>query len=452
MSGQTQILMSSGPGVHGFLAEYANDVDDTLRGLPSEVIGSSNELNGPDRVVNGVFLQSKYYQSASKTVAAAFDSNSGDYRYLGQVLEVPKDQWGDCVKFMRKRIEQGKVPGIENPADAEKIVHRGSVTYEQAKNIARAGNIDSLIFDAKTQIVSSISVFPVSFAVTFAHSRWRGESIKDATMAALGCAVLSGSTMILTGVVNAQLLRTGIGAFGATSVRNGVQAISRTPAGREVARRIATASLGKSVAGGAAVNHVSRLLRTNAITAAVAAIVTSTPDFYRAAFKRSISWQQFAKNTAINTTGVATGAAGWIGGAAVGSIFPGIGTVAGGLVGGIVGSLGAGIGGTTAAKFLVDKFVKDDSEHFELLQREMEQLASEYLLTENEFESILTKINKKVNPRWLRRMFKQKDQPTFLRVEFEHLFRKIVRKRPKVALPSVKQLEKTIDEIRRESI
>ena len=449
---QTQISMYPSPSGHGFAAEDANNINDILRGITAEVIGASNELNGPDRVVNGVFLQSKYYQSASKTVAAAFDSNSGDYRYVKQVLEVPKDQWEDCVKFMRKRIEQGKVPGIKNPADAEKIVRQGSVTYQQAKNIARAGNIDSLIFDAKTQIVTSISVFPISFAVTFAHSRWRGESIKDATMAALGCAVLSGSTMILTGVVSAQLLRTGIGSFGATSVRNGVQAISRTPAGREVARQLATVSLGKSIAGGAAVNHVSRLLRTNAITAAVAAVVTSTPDFYRAVFKRSISWQQFAKNTAINTTGVVTGTAGWIGGAAVGSIFPGIGTVAGGLIGGIVGSLGAGIAGTTAAKSLADKFVKEDSEHLvELLQKEIGQLASKYMLTEDELESILTEIDEKVDPRWLCRMFKQKDQSIFLRVEFEHLFREVVQKRPKIALPSVEQLGSVIEDIRLET-
>ena len=449
---QTQILRYPLPGGHGLAAEDANNLNDKLRGKIAEVIGISNELNGPDRVVNGVFVQSKYFRSASETVAAAFDSNSGYYRYEGQVLEVPKDQWEDCVKFMRKRIEQGKVPGIENPVKAEKIVRQGSVTYQQAKNIARAGNIDSLIFDAKTQIVTSISVFPVSFAVTFAHSSWRGESIKDATMAALGCAALSGSTMILTGVVSAQLLRTGIGTFGSTSVRNGVQTISRTPVGREVARRIATVSLGKSVAGGAAVNHVSRLLRTNAITAAVAAVVTSTPDFYRAVFKRSISWQQFAKNTAINTAGVATGAAGWIGGAAIGSIFPGIGTVAGGLIGGIVGSLGAGVAGTTAAKSLADKFVKDDSKCLiELLQGEIERLASEYMLTEGEFESILTKINEKVNPKWLRRMFKQKYPSIFLRVEFEHLFKEIVRKRPKVSLPSMEQLEGAVDEICLES-
>ena len=449
---QTQISMYPSPSGHGFAAEDANNINDILRGITAEVIGASNELNGPDRVVNGVFLQSKYYQSASKTVAAAFDSNSGNYRYVKQMLEVPKDQWEDCVKFMRKRIEQGKVPGIENPADAEKIVRQGSVTYQQAKNIARAGNIDSLIFDAKTQVVTSISVFPISFAVTFAHSRWRGESIKDATMAALGCAVLSGSIMILTGVVSAQLLRTGLGSFGATSVRNGVQAISRTPAGREVTRQLATVSLGNSIAGSAAVNHVSRLLRTNAITAAVAAVVTSTPDFYRAVFKRSISWQQFAKNTAINAAGVITGTAGWIGGAAIGSVFPGVGTVIGGLVGGVVCSLGAGIGGTTAAKFLADKFVKDDLERLiAILQKEIERLSSEYMLTEGEFESILTEINEKVNPKWLHRMFKQKDQSTFLRVEFEHLFKAIVRKRPTVSLPSVEQLKSAMEDIRLES-
>ena len=453
---QTRILRYPSPGAHGFAAEDANNLNDILRGKIAEVIGTSNELNGPDRFVDGKFVQSKYYRSASETVAAAFDSSSGDFRYGCQVLEVPKDQWEDCVKLMRKRIEQGKVPGIKNPAKAEKIVRRGSVTHEQAKNIARSGNIDSLVFDAKTQIVTSISVFPISFAVTFAHSRWRGESIKDATIAALGCAGLSGSTMILAGVVSAQLLRTGIGAFGATSVRNGVQSISRTPAGREVARRIATVSLGKPVAGAAAVNHVSRLLRTNVITAAVAAVVTSTPDFYRAVFKRSISWQQFAKNTAINATGVATGAAGWIGGAAggaaIGSAFPGPGTVAGGLIGGIVGSLGAGIGGTTAAKFLADKFVEDDSERLiAVLQDEIAQLASKYMLTEDELEHVITKIDRTINPKWLCRMFKQKDQSIFLRVEFEHLFKAIVRKRPKVSLPSVEQLESAIEDMRLEN-
>ena len=48
-------------------------------------------------------------------------------------------------------------------------------------------------------------------------------------------------------------------------------------------------------------------------------------------------------------------------------------------------------------------------------------------------------------------MFKQKDQSIFLRVEFEHLFREIVQKRPKIALPSVEQLGSVIEDIRLET-
>ena len=129
-----------------------------------------------------------------------------------------------------------------------------------------------------------------------------------------------------------------------------------------------------------------------------------------------------------------------------------MGTMAGGLIGGIAGSLGAGIGGTTAAKFLADKFVKDDSERLiARLQAEIEQLASKYMLTEDELEHVITKIDQTINPKWLRRMFKQKDQSIFLRVEFEYLFREIVQKRPKIALPSVEQLERAIEEMRLES-
>lgn len=58
---------------------------------------------------------------------------------------------------MRGKILEGKVDGVTNPNEASKIVKQGSVTYQQAKNIARAGNIDSLVFDVKTQSVSALS-------------------------------------------------------------------------------------------------------------------------------------------------------------------------------------------------------------------------------------------------------------------------------------------------------
>ena len=448
----TQIFKYSTKYGHGFAAEDANHLADKLSGKNAEIVGTSNTLNGPDRIVNGVLVQSKYCVSASKTIDAAFSLSSGLFDYPGQVLEVPKDQHAECVKLMQDRIRSGKVPGVRNPVDAEKIVLKGSVTYKQARNIARAGNVDSLIFDAKTQSVTSMSVFAISFVVTFAQGCWRGESVEEAALTALESAVTSGSMMLVTGIVSAQLLRTQIASVGAAPIKGGVKAISQTSVGGTVIRQIATGSLGKSVAGSAAVNHVSKLLRTNAVTAPIATVVISSPDFYRAAFKRSISWQQFTKNFSINAAGVAAGTAGWLGGsaagAALGSAVPVIGTAAGAVVGGVAGSLSAGIGGNVAAKSLADKIVPDDSKRLiRILRNELARLASEYVLTESEFERVIKRVAMTVDAKWLRRMFKQPHKRDFVRIEFEYLFKTALRNRDPVLLPSTEALEVVMDKI-----
>lgn len=450
---KTQIAKYHTKGGHGFSAEDANNFSDTMRGKRAEVVGVSNELNGADRIVDGLHVQSKYFQSAAETVASAFDSSTGAYRYSGQVLEVPKDQYDACVELMRERISQGKVPGCENPADADKIIQKGTVTYKQARNIARAGNVDSLLYDAKTQAVTSTYVFAVSFAVTFAQNRWRGEDTKEATKDALETALSAGGTTLITGIVTAQILRTKAAAIGAVSVRSGVKAVSGTTVGREAIQRIAAGSLGKAVYGAAAVNHVSKLLRSNAVAATIAAVATSTPDFYRAVFDRSISWRQFTKNVSVNIAGVATGAAGWMGGAAagaaVGSAVPIIGTIAGGVIGGILGALGGGIGGSATAKAVADRIAEDDSKSLiATLQNELQELAFEYLLTESEVERIGGEAGKIVKPKWLRRVFKASNKgrdhdalKSTIREEFEPRFDSVVRDRPKVLLPPTELVE-----------
>jgi hypothetical protein len=450
---KTQISKYHTKGGHGFSAEDANNFADTILGKKAEVVGISNELNGADRIVDGFKVQSKYFQSASETVASAFDPSTGVYRYSGQVLEVPREQHEACVALMRERISQGKVPGYENPADADKIVQRGTVTYKQARNIARAGNVDSLFYDAKTQAVTSTYVFAVSFAVTFAQSRWRGEDTKEATKEALGAALSAGGTTLITGIVSAQILRTKAAAIGVVSVRSGVKAVSGTTVGREAIHRIAAGSLGKGVFGAAAVNHVSKLLRSNAVTATIAAVATSTPDFYRAVFDGSISWRQFSKNISVNIAGVVTGTAGWIGGAAagaaIGSAVPVIGTAAGGIVGGIIGALSGGIGGSAAAKAVADKIADDDSKQLiRTLQDELQELAFEYLLSETEVDSLGKDAEKIVKPKWLRRLFRTSNKGTdtdslkrATREEFEPRIEALVRVRPKVLLPPTEQVE-----------
>ena len=449
---RTQISKFHTKGGHGFAAEEANNFSDTVRGKKADIVGTSNEFNGADRIVDGVRVQSKYFQTAPETVAAAFDSSSGSYRYTGQILEVPKDQYEACVELMRDRIAKGKVPGFSNSADAEKIVKQGTVTYRQARNIARAGNIDSLIFDAKTQAVTCTYVFAISFVVNFARGRWSGQSTEDAMKGAFGSALASGGTTLIVGVVSAQLLRTRAAAIGAVAVRNGMRTVSHTNIGRQAIHRIASGSLGKPVYGAAATNHVSKLLRSNTITAVAATAVITAPDFYRAAFDGSISWRQFTKNLSMNAAGVAGGVGGWMGGAAVGgavgSAVPIVGTAAGAVIGGIIGALGGGVVGSGVAKAAADGVFDDDSKRLiTALQDEIQQLAVEYMLTEREVEHIASTVKTKVNQRWLRRMFRETGNASdealrkFVRLEFESEFEKLIRKRPTITLPTVEQLE-----------
>ena len=248
------------------------------------------------------------------------------------------------------------------------------------------------------------------------------------------------------------MLRTRAAAVGAVTVRNGMRTVSHTNVGRQVIHRIAVGSLGKPVYGGAATNHVSKLLRSNTITSIAATAVITAPDFYRAAFDGSISWRQFTKNLSVNVAGVAGGVGGWMGGAAVGgavgSAVPIVGTAAGAVIGGIIGALGGGVVGSGVTKAAADGIVDDDSKRLiTALRDEIQELALEYMLTEDEVEHLASTVKSTVNQKWLRRMFKEtknasdKDLRKFIRLEFEPDFETLILKRPKITLPTVEQIE-----------
>jgi len=106
-----------------------------------ETVGRNNQKDGADRIVryrhgNKIAIQTKYYQTAKKTVEATFSKETGLYRYKGQVIEVPSEQYNDAVHEMAKKITAGKVPGIKDPQKADMLIKQGDVTYIQAKNIA----------------------------------------------------------------------------------------------------------------------------------------------------------------------------------------------------------------------------------------------------------------------------------------------------------------------------
>ena len=149
---------------HGFAAEDANAMHDSWQGKSVDKVGMDNALNGADRVVNGIQIQTKYCADAAKSVGAAFEN--GTYRYSGMKLEVPREQYDEAVRLMRGRIAAGEVPGVTDPAKASDMIVKGHYTYDEAVGIAKAGNLDSIKFDVQTLVCCLIFLcqVPGSFA------------------------------------------------------------------------------------------------------------------------------------------------------------------------------------------------------------------------------------------------------------------------------------------------
>lgn len=331
---------------HGFAAEDANALHDKLHGKSVDKVGMDNALNGADRVVNGVMIQTKYCADASKSVGAAFEN--GSYRYGSMKLEVPRDQYEEAVRIMRGRIANGEVPGVSDPNMANQVVIKGHYTYDEAVRIAKAGNLDSIRFDVKTQSVACTFACGLSFAVTYFTAKSKGMSHTDALKFAAKQAAKSGVSTMLSGVAAQQLLRTQVGrnfaAAATTAVKPVVEAAMKTEVGKQVVAKTATAIAGKQVAGAAATNVVTKALRTNAVVSGVVFVGTTIPDAINLC-RGKISGRQFAENTTANAAGVGGGWAGASAGAAIGSaICPGIGTVIGGIIGGLGGGMGASLG------------------------------------------------------------------------------------------------------------
>lgn len=451
----TQIDKFHWHGGTGFAAEDANALADRVRFRKIEITGLSNEANGSDRIIDGKPIQTKYFDNSHATLNAAFDSTAGNYRYQGQMLEVPNDQYDDCVRLMREKISKGKVPGIIDPKEAHRIIKKGCITYRQARNIARAGNIDSLVYDVKSQAVSTSYLFAISFSIDFARRKWSGEENGEAIKGALHTAIISGSSALVTGVIASQILRSHTAAVGTIVVRGGIKSVASTTIGRKVTQSIAAASMGRAIYGAAAINHVSKLLRSNIITSAILTVVVTTPDIFRASVVKNISWGQFSKNFLINVAGVAAGTGGWMGGAAagaaVGSIFPVAGTVVGGVVGGVLGALLGGTVGAVGAKEGLGLLIEDDAKKMlKIVQSTVEELANDYLLSDNEITELSKRLQSLLEANWLKKMFKagsDSSRKAFAYNRLDVVCLEIVKARKTIALPKPYDVESKISEI-----
>ena len=100
------------PAGHGEMAEEAITLTDRFLGLDATVVGRDNAKDGADRVVNEIFIQTKYYNSARGSLEACFRPEDGMYRYMkdGQPmqLEVPKISMSEFFKDSSEKLSKVK--------------------------------------------------------------------------------------------------------------------------------------------------------------------------------------------------------------------------------------------------------------------------------------------------------------------------------------------------------
>lgn len=435
---------------HGFAAEKANHLYDVMLGKDAQIVGGDNAKNGADRLVNGVNIQTKYCKTGSKCISECFDN--GTFRYINtdgspMQIEVPADKYDSAVQAMESRIKNGQVPGVTDPEMAKEIVRKGAFTYEQVRNIARFGTIESLTYDAVNGIRLAGTSMGISAAVSLAVSLWNGEDWENALKSSCYVGLKVGGFVWVSSIITAQVGRTGIeqGLRGATDWV--VQQM-----GPKAAAWIANGlRSGNSIYGAAAMNHVSKLLRGNIVTGIVTTIVISSADFVRM-FQGRCSGAQLFKTVASTASGVAGGTGGWMagaaGGAVIGSAIPLVGTTIGGVVGGLLGAFAGGAAANATASAILDEFIEDDAqEMLKIVETIFGELAFDYLLNNEEAEFVIDKFKSKDVPDFLRDMYASSDREAFVRNEFEPMIVDIVKNRKVVTLPSDKQLIHTIGEV-----
>ena len=427
---------------HGFAAERANHMYDKALGHDAQLVGDDNVKNGADRIVNGANIQSKYCNSGSKCIQECFEN--GKFRYYNadgtpMQVEVPSDKYDDAVKAMQNRIDRGEINGVKN---AEDIVRKGHFTYEQAKNIAKAGTVESLVYDACNGVVTATFSGGISAALTFWVSYRNGKSFDDALLDSVKAGIQVGGVSFAGAVLSGQLTKAGLNA----ALVSSTDAIISTIGPKASAHLVNAFRSGTNIYGAAAMKSASKLLRSNAITGLASVVILSSGDVLNI-FRGRISGAQLVKNLVNTTAGVAGGIGGWAGGAAagatVGSIIPGIGNVIGGVVGGLAGALAGGGAASKVSKAVTDQLIEDDAkEMVRIVEAEFQNLAVDYLLNKQETEKIADHLKEHVNADTLKDMYASNTRHSFAYGLIEKTAVPVVSQRKKVQLPSRKDMVK----------
>ena len=354
---------------HGIYAEEAGAILDKLAGEQSTVVGRDNAKNGPDKIVDAAPIQCKYCKQAYNSVDACFKKNpltgTKSFRYYdlngnAMKVEVPADQYAQAIEYMKTRITDGQVPGVTDPNAAYSIIRKGKLTYNQALNLAKAGTIESITFDAYTGAVNCLSVFGISAVVSFAQTYWVTKDYKKAAKSAIFTGIQVYGMAFAGGIIASQLSRTGLASALNPLATEISKSISPQMA-QEIINAFRALAGKKAIYGAAAQKSFAKFLGSTAITQGVMFIVFSVPDTFKVV-NGKLSGSQYWKNmTSLFLSFTGSIAATTATGAVIGKT---LGEKVDKKVGAAIG-MGAGvIGGAvcgTAAKGICNLFHEDDA-------------------------------------------------------------------------------------------
>lgn len=429
---------------HGFAAEQANHLHDILTGHDATVVGTNNAKDGADRRVDGINIQTKYCRSAAASVDAAF--RDGQYRYLNpdgspMQLEVPAEQFEQAVSLVEQRILNGQIPGVTDPSEAKSIVRKGHFTYAQARNIAKAGTIDSLVFDSVNGAVICANTLGITATITFARALWNGQPIDAAIEGALCAGLETGGAAFAVSVLASQLSRAGLNS---TLVEPSKDIIKVIP--NDVRSELCRLLSGKTLQGAAATSYLAKLLRGNVISSTVMMVVLSAKDLQHA-FEGRISGVQLFKNITTAAGGLAGGMVGGSAGAAVGNFIVDVLPIPMGAklivkAVEIAGSAaGMGVGGAVT-NAVVGTFIEDDAVKMtRIIEDQFCEIINDYALTQEEVDIVLDELSITLsNPEVLLNMYADADHVEFAKQLVQAQVEKLLRMRARIMLPTEAEL------------
>ena len=429
-----KLIRFNGRQGHGYAAEQGNNLYDTINGRNAEILGDDNAKNGPDRIVDGQLIQTKYCQNANASVNSGF--KNGKYRYLDNngnpmQLEVPSDQYDEAIRIMEEKIRKGQVPGCKNPKDASKIIRKGNITLKQAINIAKAGTVESLVFDAAHGVVIGLSAAGISSTIILARALWNGKDLDTALDIAMYSGIQAGGIAFVTSVVSSQITKTGVSNL---LIKPSNELVKLLPS---TVRKQLLAAIrdGAPIYGVAASKNLAKLLRGNFITQVVTVLVLSSNDIFHYA-QGKISGKQLFKE-------VTTLVSGLIGGGVGGVLLAPLGPV-GVIIGGIIGT---GLS-SEAMRRLLNQFIEDDAiKLIEIINNRFAILANEYLLSKSELDLVVEVLRGCLVYSKLLEMYASKDRIIFADELVEKCITSVIIWRTNILIPDQVSLTKSISRV-----